>query len=159
MIAGQSPRIQWKDNPEGQLRTVEEAIEIARAHGVTIPEEVSFWVDEFGELGPDLTACGPRVDKPHGSVVQWPDFVHDKTGKVPFRIWRGILNSDEAIVAVFAHEMFELNKLRPLLKQGRVTIDDFIAMTCPGNVGNIHDEAWEFADGLVDEMRGGRKTC
>src|SRR6202521_5056068 len=105
MIAGQSPRIQWKDNAAGQVRTIKDAIAIARQNGVEVPDDVSFWVDELGELHPDWTACGPRVDKADGSIVYWSDLVHYETGKVPFRIWEGILKSDEAIVAVFAHEM------------------------------------------------------
>lgn len=116
MIAGQSPRIRWRENPAGQVRTIEESIAIARANGVDIPEDVSFWIDELGELGPDQTARGPRVDKPDGSIVYWSDLVHDRTGKVPFRVWDGILKSDEAIVAVFGHEMYELERLRPLLE-------------------------------------------
>jgi hypothetical protein len=157
MIAGQSPKLRWRDNAAGHVRTIEEAIAIARSTGVEIPEDVSFWVDELGDLGPDRTACGPRVDKPDGSVVHWSDLVHDKTAKVPFRIWDGILKSDEAIVAVFGHEMYELERLRPLLRRGDVTIGEFIAMTCPGNPGNLHDQAWEFADRLVEEMRRGTR--
>lgn len=137
MITGQSPRIQWNKNPQGRVRTIEEAIAIATAKGVTIPEDVSFWVDELGELGPTRTACGPRVDKPEGSIVRWSDMVHDKSRKVPFRIWVEVLKSDEAIVAIFAHEMYELAKLRPLLQQGDVTIEQFIAMTCPDNPGKF----------------------
>lgn len=159
MIAGQSPRLRWKPNWTGQVRTIDEAIAIAAVHGVDIPEDVSFWIDELGELGPDHTACGPRVDKPHGLVVHWNDIVHDKTGKVPFRIWKGILNSEEAIVAVFAHEMYELGRLRRLLMRGDVTIENFIAMTCPDNPGNLHDQAWDAADSLVAKMRGGQKQC
>ena len=99
------------------------------------------------------TACGPRVDKPAGSIVNWTDLVHDKTGKVPFRFWPGILKSDEAIVAVFAHEMFELEMLRPMLKEGVIAIEDFIAHTRPGNPGNLHDQAWDRADEFVERMR------
>jgi hypothetical protein len=121
MIAGQSPRIKWAGNPRGQTRTLAEAIDFARRHGVVIPE-VFFSVDELGVLGPERTACGPRVDKPEGSIVSWTDLVHDRTRKVPFRIWEGILESDEAIVAVFGHEMHELAQLRPLLQQGNITL-------------------------------------
>ncbi len=155
MIAGQSPRIEWRENPGAQERTLEEARAIAQRHGVTIPDDVSFSIDELGVLGPDCTACGPQVVKPEGSKVSWSDLVHDKTGKVPFRIRRDILKSDEAIVAVFGHEMYELERLRPILQQGNVTIDQLDAMTCPGNPGNFHDEAWERADELVERMRGG----
>jgi hypothetical protein len=155
MITGQSPRLQWQSNPSGQTRTIAEAIAIAQLHGVVIPEDVSFWVDELGELGSDRTACAPRVDRQAGSIVSWSDLVHDRTGKVPFRIWQGILQSDEDIVAVLAHEMHELESLRPLLREGNTTIEDFIRLTCPGNPGNLHDEAWEVADRLVERMRGG----
>lgn len=112
MIAGQSPRIQWKVKPNGEVRTIEDAVRIAAQNGIVIPEDVSFSIDVLGDLGQDWTACGPRVDKPDG-----------------------------AIVGVLAHEMYELEELRPLLLQGDVSIGRFIGMTCPGNPGNLHDEA------------------
>src|SRR5438132_11466233 len=115
MIAAQSPRLQWQPNPGGQTRTVEEAKAIAKKHGVPIPEDVDFFEDELNELHEQFIARGPRVDKPAGSIVYWEDLVHDRTGKVPFRLWPGILSSDDAIVAVIAHEMFELEMLRPIL--------------------------------------------
>ena len=126
---------------------------IATRYGVEIPEDVDFFVDELDELHENLTACSPRVDKPAGSIVLWTDLVHDKTGKVPFRIWPGILRSDEAIVGVIAHEVFELEMLRPMLKQGATMIEDFIAHTRPGNPGNLHDKAWDLADEMVQRMR------
>jgi hypothetical protein len=158
MIAGQSPRMKWRDNSGGEARTIEEAIEIARRHGVVIPDDVHFSIDQLGDLGADVTARGPRVDKKAGAIVFWSDLVHDKTGKVPFRIWPGILNSDEAIVAVFGHEMYELKQLRSILQHGKTTIDEFIGMTCFGNSGNLHDEAWDYADRLVEKMREGEKS-
>jgi hypothetical protein len=63
--------------------------------------------------------------------------------------------SDEAIVAVFAHEMYELERLRPLLQEGETSIEQFIEHTRAGNPGNDHDEAWEVADALVTRMREG----
>jgi hypothetical protein len=157
MITGQSPRIQWQPNPGGQIRTVDEAKDIARKHGVPIPDDVEFFADELDELNASRTACGPRIDKPAGSFIDWVDLVHDRTGKVPFRFWPDILKSDEAIVAVFAHEMFELEKLRPLLEEGTITIEDFIAHTRPDNPGNLHAQAWDRADELVQRMRIERK--
>ena len=154
MLAGRYPTRHWEDNPDGQIRTIVEAIEIARKNGVVIPDDVEFHVDESGELDGDLTARGPRVDKPTGERVYWRDLVHDKTQKVPFRVWPGILKSDEAIVAVFSHEMHEILALRPHLESGELSIDDFIRHTEPGRSGNLHDEAWDVADRLVDVMRG-----
>jgi hypothetical protein len=157
MFAGQSPRMKWRPNRDDEPRTIEEALEIARRHGVVIPEDVHIAIDRIGDLGADVTARGPRVDKPEGSIVYWSDMVHDKTGKVPFRIRPDILESDEAIVAVIAHEMYELEQMRPLLLEGKTTIGEFIAETCPGNPGNFHDEAWEVADRLVERMRQGEQ--
>ncbi len=154
MAAGQYPKREWRDNPDGQIRTIEEAVEIAKKHGVVIPDDVTFHVDESGELHKDLTARGPRVDKPRGERVHWSDLVHDITHKVPFRTWPGILKSDEAIVAVLAHEMHEILTLRPFLERGEISIDDYVMHTEPGRPGNLHDEAWDVADRMVDKMRG-----
>ena len=56
--------------------------------------------------------------------------------------------------AVISHEMYELEKLRPFLQNGTMSIDDFIAQTEPGRIRNYHDQAWDFADAMVDRMRG-----
>jgi hypothetical protein len=56
MVAGQDPTREWGDNPEGQIRTIEQAVEIAKKYGVTIPDDIEFYVDETGELHKDLTA-------------------------------------------------------------------------------------------------------
>ena len=157
MISGQFPRQPWRPNLDGQTRTIEQAVEIAQRSGVQIPTDVDFFVDELGDLDADTTARGPQVTKPAGATVAWSDLVHDKTGKVPFRIRPDILKSDEAIVAVFAHEMYELERLRPILQKGGTSIEQFIAHTRPGNPGNYHDEAWKVADDMVERMRGEAK--
>jgi hypothetical protein len=54
-ISGRFPAVSWRPNPGGQVRTIEAAVEIAR-RGVIIPEDVAFFVDEQGELGPTITA-------------------------------------------------------------------------------------------------------
>jgi hypothetical protein len=153
MIAGQLPRQQWRPNPGGQARTIEEAIAIARRFGLRIPDDVDFFVDEIGDLDEMTTARGPKVSKIAGTIVTWSDLAHDKTGKVPFRIRQDILTSDEAIVAVFAHEMHELEMLRPLLRRG-ISIEEYGGHPRPGNPGNFHDEAQDPADVLVGRMRG-----
>lgn len=75
-------------------------------------------------------------------------------GKVPFLIRPDILRSDEAIVAVIAHERYELECLRPMLMEGKTSIEQFVAHTCVGNPGNLHEQAWDVADRLVARMRG-----
>lgn len=138
MVSGQSPKLEWRVNPDGRSRTIEEAVLVAETFGVEIPDDVDFFVDDYGDLDTSTTARGPRVTKPAGSIVYWKDLVHDKTGRVPFLIRPDILASDEAIVAVFAHEMYELGKLRPILQEGKTSIEAYIAHTCTGNPGNLH---------------------
>lgn len=115
---------------------------------------MAFLVDEFGLIDDKHeTARGPRVVKPAHSRISWSDLVHDEMGKVPFLIRPDILTSDEAIVGVFAHELFELEKLRSLIQKSTITVEQFIAHTCPGNPGILHDQAWTYADELVEKMR------
>jgi hypothetical protein len=85
--------------------------------------------------------------------VRWSDLVHSLTGKVPFLVRQDVLKSDEAIVAVLGHKMYELAALRDILKGGKTTIESFIDLTRPNNPGNLHDEAWDHADDLVQRMR------
>jgi len=70
---GGGPLVYQNDVRLSQLffNKTREAVVIAKSHGVVVPEDVSFSVDEIGDLGPALTACGPRVGKVEGSVVYW----------------------------------------------------------------------------------------
>jgi len=147
--------MKWRENPDGKKRTVVEAKEIAQVHGVHIPDDVEFFEDEEDELPESMTARGPRVSKLAGSLVYWSDLVNTLTGKVPFLVRPDILRSDEAIVGVFGHEMYEIDALRGILKEGKTTIENYIGLTCVDNPGNLHDEAWDYADDLVEGMRKG----
>src|ERR1700733_4265383 len=100
MIAGQSPKVKWKENLDGKKRTIDEAKEIAKWFGVRIADDVDFFEDEDGELPENMTARGPKVTKRAGAIVHWSDLVNTLTGKVPFLIRPDILKSDEAIVGV-----------------------------------------------------------
>jgi hypothetical protein len=149
---GHSPKSNWNDNPDGTIRSVSEAVEIAKACGVDIPDVAAFFMDELGLLDANTTARGPKVTKPAGGIVVLEDLLN-KFGQVPFILRRDILRSDEAIVAVIAHEMHELNGLIPLLREGQLTIEQFNGHTSATNPGNLHYEAWDIADELVEEMR------
>ena len=86
---------------------------------VAIQPIAAFFVDELEELNSldaSITARGPKVTKPPGGIVVLDDLLN-KFGQVPFIIRSDILKSDEAIVAVIAHEMHELNRLLPLLRE------------------------------------------
>jgi hypothetical protein len=155
MIQGQFPKREWRPNADGRPRNVQEAMQIATRWGVTIPDDVEFHPDRYGYIDDSNTfARSPKITKRIDARVYWSDLVHGLTGKVPFLVRESVFSSDEAIVAVFAHEIHELEYLRPLLQTRGIPMLDFNGHTCAGNPGNIHDEAWDVADRLVDQMRG-----
>ena len=83
-------------------------------------------------------------------------FHYNKNRKVPFRIHPDVLTSDEAIVAVFRHEMHELSLLREVFMQsGTESMDgtDHGLQTAEGRPGNFHERAWDEADKIVLRMR------
>lgn len=90
-------------------------------------------------------ACSDQRAETTCALVRWSDFVHDRTKKVPFLIRPDVLRRDEAIVAVFTHEMDELRNLRQMLRHAPMTIEECIAPVAPGVGGNLHDNAWDEA--------------
>ncbi|MGC8643252.1 MAG: hypothetical protein ACP5XB_25620 [Isosphaeraceae bacterium] len=152
MIRGAAPRVEWKLNPEGATRTIEEACEIARRWGVIIPSYVQFFADEYNYLDENTTAKTTTFREPEGTMIDWSWFFHEKTGKIPFLIRKDVLASDEAIVAVMAHEMYELERLHSIFAAG-APIEKWEAETSPNNPGNSHWQAWDYADDLVARMR------
>jgi hypothetical protein len=88
----------------------------------------------------------------------WTDLLN-MYEQVAVKFSRDLLSSDEAIVAVFAHEMHELNGLRELFEH-RETIDatEIARLINPGIKGNLHDQAWTIADNIVMRMRATKET-
>ena len=158
MITGHSPRLEWQPNSNAEVRTIKEAVEIARTAGVTIRDDVVFFIDEEDELGSDITARGPKITKPQLGRVRWVEDLQNVDGKVPFVIRADILSSDEAIIAVIAHEMYELEALRPMLQGRGISSSEFMAHTSPTNPGNFHDEAWDVADVLIQRLRQEKRS-
>jgi hypothetical protein len=152
MIAGAAPRFEWRPNPDGTTRTIQEAREIAQSWGVEIPSYVQFWIDEYDYLDNNTTAKTTTFREFDRTVIDWSWFFHRKTGKIPFLIRKDIMASDEAIVAVIGHEMFELEMLRSIFAEG-VVIEKWEAETSPNNRENFHWQAWDYADDLVARMR------
>lgn len=148
--AAQSPRLDWCDNTDG-VRDEQEAVHIARHHGVVIHEDIRIVWDWNGKyLEPDQWARygGWRSDQ----RVVWDDFLVQ--GRLPVKVRPAVLRSDEAIVAVLGHEMFEINELRRLLADGRsISGVDLYRLIAVDIVGNLHDRAWDEADRLVQAMR------
>jgi hypothetical protein len=128
-IAGFEPGVSWAPNPGAQRRTIAEAMEIAKRNGVDVPVYLHFTDDPLGLLaGKKFTARGPQITKPAGGSVTWADHIDPRTGKIVIRVRADILESDEAIVAVFTHETYEFRELRQMLQEsgGRISIEDYI---------------------------------
>jgi hypothetical protein len=163
-IGGQGPKLRWKKNKGGLKRTIKEAVEIARKHGVEVPEDVEFFEADPGELKGSLrglfsgqrfeTARGPDVSPRSDGRIHLADH-YNREGKIPFQVHADVLTSDEAIVAVFQHEMYELSLIREVFVQfaGSMNWADYGIQTSPGRPGNFHDLAWDEADKIVKRMR------
>jgi RHS repeat-associated protein len=148
----QSPSMKWAPNAGG-ARQIDDVAAIARKRGVSVPDDVVFFVDDA--LPANVDAQYFRWNSGQGNVL-WKDF-YNMHGKIPVRIKSSVLASDEAIVAVLGHEMHELNNLRTLFKaRGKMTPQELEALIGVGRRGNLHDEAWDVADELVRQMRSGK---
>jgi len=83
----------------------------------------------------------------------WEDLlIEDKT---VVKLRSKVLDSDEAILCVFAHEMHESNAIRRLFAEspdGTVPGARLIYLTEPGRK-NLHDQAWDEGDKLVYRLQ------
>jgi hypothetical protein len=154
----QGPRLKWTKNPNGTVRSTSEAIEIARQHGVEIPDDLLL-KKLSGKYLPDNTyARYFRMDgKDPTKMISWDDFYDKELDELLVHIEESVFHSDEAIVAIFAHEMHEINNLRLLFEGsgGSMTVRRLHYLISPGIKGNLHDQAWDVADAAVTQMRKG----
>jgi hypothetical protein len=167
-VAGQRPAALWTVNAGGQHRSIDEAKAVAKDYAV-IPDDVEFFEAEPGELRgtlEDLAAGRPMetariaaVTEDAEGYVRWSDH-YNRFGRIPVLINPDVLRSDEAIVAVLVHEMYELEELRRMFASGnrqRMRGDDYLAHVRPGDPRNLHDKAWDVADDAVLSMRRTKK--
>jgi hypothetical protein len=143
----------WRPNPDGP-RTIDEAVAIARKHGVNIPEDIQFAVSKTPLPANRFAEYAQLGSKSPDQIITWEEF-YNKFEKIPVRLSGEVLNSDEAIVAVMGHEMYELNSLRQLFEDagGQMKAGRLRELIREGVHGNLHDRAWDEADRLVSKMR------
>jgi hypothetical protein len=90
--AAQSPTLKWTPNPGGQVRTVDEAVKIAREVGVVIPDDIKFavgrgpWPEgrwaEYLQFGKNLK--GGR-ERDLNSFIEWTEF-YNQYEMIPVRL-------------------------------------------------------------------------
>ena len=151
-IRGKKPGYEWKPNLDDQIRTIKEAVAIAKKWGVEIPHYVSFHRKPMKHFDADTYARATELRFKDGVIIRWEYLFNSRTGKIPFHIREDILQSDEAIVALFGHEMFELELLRKEFDSNH-PIEHWDAETDRDNEPSFHCEAWDYADKLIENMR------
>jgi hypothetical protein len=88
-------------------------------------------------------------------MIRWQDFYDNDLDELVVNVSESVFHSDEAIVAIFAHEMHELSNLRRIFAEsgGAISAQRLHALINPGIPKNLHDQAWDVADKLVFAMR------
>ena len=156
-------------NPDGP-RTLNQAIEIARRHGVVIEDDVMIAVSSSVRPN-EFARYGPMTQRPAAARISWRDLLgappKPRPGSVPtyfldegapdLVMWVGlrpdVLASDEAIVAALAHEMHEINYLRSALAGDRTITMAELNRLVNGDSGSVHLQAWVVALDKVKQMR------
>lgn len=166
-IAGQRPDV-WpalQSNPGGVIRSESEIHILLDENGITIPDDIEFYVgdpEEFeGDTLDDLTkghivtARFTGLRENSYGYVYFKDFYHLETGKMPVLLNPAILVSDEAILAVVVHELHEMMLFRKLFAEnhGKLSSDYFHAESMPMNGHNFHSQAWSTADDFIRQRR------
>lgn len=159
----------FRPNPGGP-RTLEEAVALARSHGVEIGDDILIGLDskllpdEFARYGNDVLTTQRvgwkgltgkvRPPKPGVTPTYWTaEPIEEETAVMRVRLRPDVLESDEAILAVLAHEMHEINFLRTRLSGGATISGTEYFGLINKDVGTLHVEAWRVALALVDKMR------
>jgi hypothetical protein len=115
--------LKWTKNADGAVRSIDQAIEIARQNGVEIEDDILLR-KVSGKFLPEQTHAEyfrARLSDPSQSV-RWNDFFSKELDLLLVRVEQSVFESDEAIVAVLGHEMHELNSLRRLFEQSDGTM-------------------------------------
>ena len=146
----------WTLNPGGP-RSIEDATAFARQHGIQIPEEVDL-IPVPDEMVKGAFAEYATLGEMSGTEqVTLSTLKHNLTGRIPVRIQQGVLASDEAILAVFGHEMHEINALRTILQErGAIPAGELFNLI-NGQSGRLHLDAVAVGDKLVLQLRGAAK--
>jgi hypothetical protein len=134
--------------------SIDEALSIAQGNGVVIPAYVRF--DLCEDFVPENAHASYLMLGPMegNTLIRWTDCLN-MDGQVPVHLRSGVLESDEAIVAVFAHEAHEITGLRAAFEANNATLvaSEVYRLISPDVTGNLHARAVEIADHLVLQMR------
>ncbi|HEY2516922.1 MAG TPA: hypothetical protein VGI39_38890 [Polyangiaceae bacterium] len=154
--AAANPRVAWHPNPAGTpARTLADALRIAAENGVEIDEEEYLFrvaarrLDNFAEY------LDYNVPQSEGRTlfIELRKVLFD--GRLVVWLSPDVLDSDDAIVAVIAHEVHETQALFAAFQMngGRLGAPTLYSLVNPTS-GTLHCAAWEYADELVRKRHG-----
>jgi len=145
----------WRPNPEGR-RSVEDAVALARAWGIVVEDDVRIVASDRTDKTLDDHEDAAYAGFMSTRTYTWDDMLSN--GKIVVKLRSTVLDSDEGIVDVLAHEMHEINALRGMFEaRHRIPGAELISLTETDRPRNLHDQAWNVAAGVVRRFRGGIK--
>jgi len=167
-ITGYRPMVaKWARNSDGLIRSQDEIAKLLKKHGVDVPNDVTFRVgkakhypltldDLFAGKGGLTAKFGNLSEDAPGGHVYFKDLISPNTGKIHIEINPNMMGSDEAILAVMVHELYELEMFRGLFEEngGSLLYDTFKDEAMDGIPYNFHWNAWEIADDFIRKLRG-----
>ncbi|WP_133797684.1 hypothetical protein [Prosthecobacter fusiformis] len=139
----------WKDNPDGAVRTWDEAKQIFRKHIKKVEPmmeealdlvdviEVRFKTPE--EMKGKWASYAPARGKKH---YQWRDFFDN--GRIVLHVDQRVVKSDQAILGIIAHELYELNAIRNKIGSGSIP-----AVALQRFIDDVHSAAVELQNKSV----------
>jgi len=117
----------WDDNPGGLMRSVDEAKEIFRKHikaveknfeGLDLLPQVTIRVMPSGSMRDRWAQYEPRGRTGIKGEYKWKDFF-DRRNRIVIEIDERVMTSDQAIVGIIAHELYELNAIRQIIESNQ----------------------------------------
>jgi len=146
----------FADNANGAVRSVEEARAIARSHGVEIPSWIRIEVDPKIREGAAFAEYSLARNARETMILSWNELA---PAQVVVRVHPSVLRSDEKIVGVFQHEVWELTQLRARIDaRGGLPATEIQRLVDPKAATNLHGQAWDISDLRVLLMRAGDPT-
>ena len=144
-------------NADKAVRTVDQALAIAKKQGVEVPSYVKFVVDESvpADRFADYTLVKQGTDR--SAKVTWNAVAPQ--GVVVVRLSPRVMQSDEMISAVLEHESYELSEIkRTMTERGSVPPAELERMVNDKVSNNLHSQAWDIADLRVRRMRASNEA-
>ena len=153
-----SPRVAWRPNPDGAIRTLDEALAIGRRNGVDADDPLVRWrLARWLPRGYD--ACyGQSLAALRGdAMLTWASLAGGGVEyDAPIVVYVGahVMGSDDRILAVLVHEYTEILDLPAafVLARGRLTAEQVTRLIDPV-VGTLHSRAWDAADEVVGRLQ------